>query len=380
MERLSCEPRSGWRAQVELRGLIWHTPGAPYWSEGTYYGFESDAIDLIERATNELHALCLQAVQHVIDTKRYAQLHIAEAAVPLIEASWLAKSPSLYGRLDLAFDGSAPPKLLEYNADTPTALLEAAVIQWDWLRGVFPEADQFNSLHERLVAAWKAMRPSVPSDDTRGQVVHFASMGDDREDGTTSAYLADTATQAGYGVRLLAIGEVGWNDGAGEYRDLDDQKITTLCKLYPWEWIMRDPFGAHVAASGTLFLEPPWKMVLSNKGLLPILWELFPESPWLLPAYFDGPHDLAEWARKPLLSREGANVTVHTRAGEFASEGAYGAEGFVYQQLAPIPEFDGCRPVLGSWIIGGEAGGIGIRESDGWITANVSRFVPHVFR
>ena len=380
MERLGCEPRSGWRAQVELRGLTWHTPGAQYWSEGTYYEFESDAIDLIERATNELHTLCLKAVQHVIDTKRYAQLCIAEAAVPLIEASWMAKSPSLYGRLDLAFDGLAPPKLLEYNADTPTALLEAAVIQWDWLRGLFPEADQFNSLHERLVAAWKSMRSSVPADDTRGQVVHFASMDDDREDGTTSAYLADTATQAGYGVRLLAIGDVGWNDGAGEYRDVDDQKIRTLCKLYPWEWIMRDPFGAHVAASGTLFIEPPWKMVLSNKGLLLILWEMFPDSPWLLPAYFDGPHDLSEWARKPLLSREGANVIVHTRAGEFASEGAYGTEGFVYQQLAPIPEFDGCRPVLGSWIIGGEAGGMGIRESDGWITANSSRFVPHLFR
>jgi glutathionylspermidine synthase len=36
----------------------------------------------------------------------------------------------LYGRFDLAYRGDGPPKLLEYNADTPTALFEAAVVQW----------------------------------------------------------------------------------------------------------------------------------------------------------------------------------------------------------------------------------------------------------
>ena len=380
MERLTCEARADWRAKVESRGLVWHTPGdVPYWSEGTYYAFDAKGIDLIERATNELHTLCLKAVQNVIDHKRYEELHIAAAAVPLIEASWEKEPPSIYGRFDLAWDGTGSPKLLEYNADTPTALLEAAVIQWDWLQSVFPDADQFNSLHERLIALWKEMRPYLPPAGPDGQLLHFTSI-DDREDGMTAAYLADTASQAGYAVRLLPIGEVGWNDVAGEFRDLDDRRISTLFKLYPWEWIMHEPFGAHVAASGTLFIEPAWKMVLSNKGILPILWELFPDSPWLLPAYFGGPRGMREWVQKPLLSREGANVTVHTRDGETAVGGEYGEEGFVFQQLAPIPQFDGVRPVLGSWIIGQEAGGMGIRESDGWVTGNTSRFVPHLFR
>ncbi|HVT39189.1 MAG TPA: glutathionylspermidine synthase family protein [Gemmatimonadaceae bacterium] len=212
MERLTCEPRAGWRAKVELQGLTWHTPGGvPYWAEGTYYRFDSDAIDLIERVTNELHALSLQAVQHVIDKKRYAELHIPDAAIPLIEASWEKEPPSIYGRFDLAYDGDGPPKLLEYNADTPTALLEAAVIQWDWLKGSFPDADQFNSIHERLIALWKEMRPYLPPAGPKGQIVHFTSM-DDREDAMTSAYLADTASQAAYGVRLMAIGDVGWKE------------------------------------------------------------------------------------------------------------------------------------------------------------------------
>jgi glutathionylspermidine synthase len=299
--------------------------------------------------------------------------------VALIESSWEKEPPSIYGRFDLAYDGSGSPKMLEYNADTPTALLEAAVIQWDWLKAAFPAADQFNSLHERLIGLWKYMRPYLPPPGPRGQVLHFTSM-DDREDGMTSAYLADTAQQAGYEVKLLPITEVGWNDAAGEFRDEDDARISTLFKLYPWEWIMHEPFGAHVEASSTVFIEPTWKMVLSNKGILPILWELFPQSPWLLPAYFNDPRDMPEWVKKPLLSREGANVTVHTRAGDVSAGGEYGEEGYVFQQLAPIPECDGARPVIGSWMIGQEAGGMGIRESDGWITGNASRFVPHLFR
>ena len=61
------------------------------------------------------------------------------------------------------FDGTGPAKLLEYNADTPTSMFEAAVFQWTWLeqaieRNIIPKrADQFNSIHERLIEAWKKL-------------------------------------------------------------------------------------------------------------------------------------------------------------------------------------------------------------------------------
>jgi glutathionylspermidine synthase len=35
--------------------------------------------------------------------------------------------------------------------------------------------------------------------------------------------------------------------------------------------------------------------------------------------------------------------------------------------------------VVGSWIIGDEAAGIGIREDESPITKNTSRFLPHYF-
>ncbi|MCX5766290.1 MAG: glutathionylspermidine synthase family protein [Gemmatimonadetes bacterium] len=379
MKRLSCSPRLDWQKKVEARGLSWHTPDEiPYWAEGTYYTFDADEIERIERATNDLHARCLEAVQHVIDEKRYAELRIPEAAVPLIERSWKEEPPSVFGRFDLAYDGVSPPKMLEYNADTPTSLLEAAVIQWDWLHDVFAGKDQFNSIHERLVELWRSFGPYLPTPGPEGHIVHFAAM-DDREDGMTVGYLADTASHAGFGTRLVSIADIGWNATDREFRGGNDEKIATLFKLYPWEWMLSEQFGEFVTQSDTMFIEPPWKMILSNKGILPILWELFPDSPYLVPAYFDEPRDMFEWVKKPLFSREGANVTVHTMQDHLEGHGNYGSEGFVFQQLAPIQVFDGVRPVIGSWIIGQEAAGMGIRESDGWVTGNTSRFVPHFF-
>jgi glutathionylspermidine synthase len=269
--------------------------------------------------------------------------------------------------------------MLEYNADTPTSLLEASVIQWDWLQATNAGADQFNSIHEKLVEYWTWIAPDLEKNSALGPVVHFASI-DDLEDGMTAAYMAETAAQAGLKVKLLSMEDIGWDPSAKEFCDREDVRIDTLFKLYPWEWLVHEPFGQHIAKADGFFIEPPWKMILSNKGILPILWEMFPEHGNLLPSYFDEPHGLFEYAKKPLLSREGANVTVHTMKEHVESTGEYGAEGYVFQELAPIPELDGKRPIIGSWIVGQEAAGIGVREADGWVTGNGSRFVPHLFR
>ncbi len=386
MRRLTHAPRADWQARVASVGLPHHTgaDGEPYWDERASYVLDPAEVDVLETATNELHRLCLAAVSHVIAERRWAELAIPPAAAPLVERSWRAGAagvpePTLYGRFDLAYDGRSPPRLLEYNADTPTALVEASVAQWYWLQDVDPSGDQFNSIHERLVAAWPRVlaAPRLPNVGAGGPV-HFASA-DDVEDAATVAYLRDTAEQAGVATRELLVSEIGWDAARGQFVDGDDGPIETAFKLYPWEWMVRETFGAHLVASadGTRWIEPPWKLVLSNKGILPILWELFPDHPNLLPAYFDEAL-LDAYVRKPLLSREGANVSLVMFGDEIArSGGAYGAEGYVYQAIAPLPRFDGRTPVFGSWVVHGEAAGVGIREADGPITTNTSRFVPH---
>ncbi len=375
MRRVPSTPRENWQKKVEEAGLIWHSGAQPYWDESAFYEFTAKEVDVLEAATNELETMTLAAAQHIIDNKLYARMGIPENAVPLIESSWEAEPPSLYGRFDFAFDGAKPPKLLEFNADTPTSLLEAAVVQWYWLQDAHPKRDQFNSIHERLIALWKELASYLPD-----RSIRFCSM-DDIEDGMTVTYLEDTARQAGLTASSFPIREIGW-DGS-TFVGPDDRPLGAVFKLYPWEWMVREAFACHLPVAPTLWMEPAWKMLLSNKGLLPVLWSLYPRHPYLLEASFDSPGLMMSWVKKPLLGREGANITLHRPGMDVQTDGDYGAEGFVYQEAAALPAMDGQYPVIGSWAIGHEegnvSGGMGIRESDSPITTNTSRFVPHLF-
>ncbi len=373
MRRIPVEPRPDWRAKVERLGLLFHTEGAGvYWNEAAYYEFTTGEIEALERATREVHAMCLEAVQHVIDRKRYAELKVDPSLAGAIEWAWEAEPPSVYGRMDFA----ATPeglRLLEYNADTPTTLLESAVVQWHWLQEALPGRDQFNSVWEALVAYWTWCRENRY---LLGERVHFAG-GREMEDVMTLATLQDTAKEAGLFTEMLPIDAIGW-DGR-RFVDLQERPIRTVFKLYPWEWMLKETFARPLMQTykETQWIEPIWKTLLSNKAILALLWEMFPASPWLLPAYLDGPRDLARYVKKPVYGREGANVTIVGAEDGAFLPGAYGREGFVFQGYAPLPEFDGNRAVIGSWVVDAEPCGVGVRESDGPITGDLSRFVPH---
>jgi glutathionylspermidine synthase len=206
MRRLTISPRKDWQQRVERVGLTFHTldNGAPYWDESAYWEFSSAEIDRLEAATAEVQRLALAAGDTILAEDRLAAMGIPAIAAEAIRAAWNSEPPALYGRLDLAYDGTSI-KLLEYNADTPTGLVESAVAQWYWLQDCFPEADQFNSLHEKLVAKWKDLKDYVPAP------VHFADAGSE-EDHMTTVYLRDTAEQAGIATRALAMHEIGWHD------------------------------------------------------------------------------------------------------------------------------------------------------------------------
>lgn len=344
-----------------------------YWNENACYVFDMAEVDALEATSNELQRLCLEAVDYVIERNLFARLAIADSLVPWIRGSWEQREPSLYGRFDLSVHGPDCIKLLEYNADTPTALFEASVAQWYWLQERDPASDQFNSIHEQLIARWRELGGRLPD----GEHVHFACLHDNVEDWITTEYLRDTATQAGLRTASLDMGTIGYDERDEVFVDNENRAIGTLFKLYPWEWMVTEDFGPLMLRQDWRTLEPPWKMILSNKGILAVLWELFPNHPNLLPAYFAPDALGARYARKPLLSREGANVLLYEDGRTTQSPGDYGREGFVYQALCPLPVFDGNHAVVGSWIVGDRSAGIGIREDDDPITRNTSRFVPH---
>ncbi|MEA2886977.1 MAG: hypothetical protein QOD11_1337 [Bradyrhizobium sp.] len=382
MRRIDCPERDDWRLTAEAAGFDFHTiDGERYWDERAYYAFTLDEIERgIEAPTGEIDAMCIELVGSAVDDERMlTRLKIPEAFWPLISESWHRDDPSLYGRVDLSFDGRGPAKLLEYNADTPTSIFEAAVFQWTWLeqatlRNIIPKrADQFNSIHERLIEAWKKVGA--------GRHLHLTGMTENPEDAGTLAYLEDTARQAGLGTTLTDIEDVGLRDD-GSFVDLEDRAIDFAFKLYPWEWMFHDAFGAKLKDAPTRWVEPPWKAILSNKGILPLLWEMFPNHPNLLPAWFEDDPNAAQlgtsYVRKPLYSREGANVTmVSAGATLVEQQGPYGAEGFIRQAFAPLPNFAGSYPVVGSWLVDHTPCGLSIREDENPITGNTSRFLPH---
>jgi len=371
MKRISITPRAGWQDTIQEQGFIYYKD---YYNESAAYEFTATEIDRLESATGQIFEMCLAVIDHVIQHQLWDAFFIPKEYAELITHSWKEDAISLYGRLDLAYDGT-DIKLLEFNADTPTSLLEASVIQWYWLQDHNKQLDQFNSIHEKLLTHLKVCQEYF----LPGKLYFTCSHGSE-EDFITTKYLEDVAQQAGIDTAFLYLNEIGVDD-----RELfctaEGEIMRNIFKLYPWEWMFREEFGRYLPINqyGMNWIEPPYKAILSNKMLLKYLYELFPTSPFILPCAFGQPLS-GSYVRKPVFSREGANTqVVHKNVMLEETSGEYGAEGYLYQEYFPIPKHDGQTPVIGSWLIGGEPAGMGIRESSGLITGNTSLFCPHYF-
>jgi glutathionylspermidine synthase len=383
MRRVALEPRAGWREQAEAIGFVYHdTAGEPYWDESAAYAFTLREIEEdLEPVAEQLHAMCLDLVAEAIGSEELmTRLAIPAEHQDFVASSWRTGQPSLYGRFDLAYDGQGPAKLYEYNADTPTSVFECATFQWIWLEemiadGKLPaEADQFNSLFEKLRDRFAALFPS-------GGFVHFAADASAVEDRQTVRFFEDLASQAGIEPKFVEMRDIGINAG-GRFVDLEGFELQAAFKLYPWEYMLREPYAPKLPGAAVRWIEPAWKAILSNKGMLPLLWARHPGHPNLLPAFFDDDPAAAtlgsSYARKPLFSREGANVEI-VRDGQAAAvlDLGYGEEGHVRQALHTPPSFNGGHAVIGAWIVGDEAAGIGVREDQSTVTRNTARFIPH---
>ena len=273
-------------------------------------------------------------------------LAAADGKAQFVEDSWQRAEPHLYGRMDFAYDGKGPAKLLELNYDTPTSLYETGFFQWVWLedqlmRGAIPQgADQFNSLQDKLQQAFSELNLPRP--------FYFASVAESIEDKGTVDYLMDIALQAGLDCRYIPLEQLGQIDG--QLVDLDGFAVQGLFKLYPWEFMLQEDFASTILTSQTQFIEPLWKSLLSNKGILPLLWQKYQGHPNLLPAFFDDGSPLQPgWVRKPLFSREGANIELIDPQGQrLVVDGPYTDAPYIRQAFTPLPKFDQSFTLIGS--------------------------------
>lgn len=378
MKRHSIEPRPDWKSKVEAQGLVWHSEGSePYWDEGGYYSFTRAEIEHFEAVTQTLYELFLAAGDKIsTQPDMLEHFGIPSYCHQAIRNSWREEPAALnYGRFDIGYDGRGDPKLFEFNCDTPTSMLEAAIIQWDWKEDRFPELDQFNSLHDKLLERWKEIRPRIPN-----RTMWFTHVADpSHEDTITTTYMRDLASQAGLETHAVVIDDIGL-DVLGRIVDHEDRLITAIFKLYPWEWIVSEAFGPEIVRHlpETLWIEPIWKMIWSNKAVLQVLSTMFPHHPNLLTASLMRDTIGSNYVAKPLLAREGSNITIVERGEVIAqTQGDYGSCPMIYQERYPLRDFGYGYPVLGCWLVDGAAAGMGIRE-DGLITGNRARFIPHV--
>ncbi|MGR2770301.1 glutathionylspermidine synthase family protein [Photobacterium ganghwense] len=385
MLRINSKERPYWREQAKEFGFGFHTMyGEPYWDESAYYQFTLEQIERdLEDPTEEIHQMCLEVVDSVVADDYWLQkFQIPETMWQPVLDSWKSREPSLYSRLDFAYDGNGPAKLYENNADTPTSLYETGFWQWLWLEdmvnsgAIRRDADQFNLLQELMMARFVELARQQP-----GQTLHFACCKETEEDRGTVQYMEDCAKEAGLSTAFVFMEDIGLNSKQ-EFTDLQDRPIRWMFKLYPWEFMFREEYAANLTKAKVNWLEPMWKSLISNKALLPLLWQKFKGHPNLLPAYFPDDRHLSElddYVIKPIFSREGANISIVEQGRQtLRVEGPYGDEGMIYQAYHPLPKFNGSYTLIGSWLINDKAGGISIREDQSRVTQDLSRYLPHV--
>lgn len=385
MLRIESKERPHWRDLARDYGFGFHSMyDQPYWDETAYYQFTLEQIERdLEDPTEEIHQMCLDIVDTVVRDEFWLQrFQLPEPMWQNVLDSWRRREPSLYSRLDFAYDGTGHAKLYENNADTPTSLYETGFWQWLWLEDLVDngslrrDADQFNLLQELLMARFQELSARQP-----GQTLHFSCCKDTVEDRGTVQYLEDCAKEAGLSTTFVYVEDIGLN-GRGEFTDLKDRPIRWMFKLYPWEFMFREEYGKYLNQAKVNWLEPMWKSVLSNKALLPLLWQKFEGHPNLLPAFFADDRKLGslkDYVIKPVFAREGANISiVQNNRQTLRTEGPYGDEGVIYQAYHPLPKFGDYYTLIGSWLVDDKAGGISIREDTSRVTQDLSRYIPHV--
>lgn len=371
MKRIAVAERADWKARVEKQGLLWHTDddGNETWNEHAAYLLSLAEVEKLFRAASELAKLYHRAAEHVVKKKLWPLIGLQDRETQLLRSSWERSEWSLHGRFDFLFDTQGCPRLLEYNAETALSLVETAVIQRRWRAEVMPQHKQCNQLEEALVQAWR---------DSGFKHVHCAWRPRHVEVEGTVRYMAQLMRSVGIQATLMAMHRMGWNSREDKFVDQDGNPITHCFKLYPWEWMLREPFAHRVEASGCLFIEPPWRLLLGSKGILCVLSELFGDHPSVVTCQTSPEHLGSHFVSKPLFGHEGHNVAIH-RSGEVSEtlSGEYGDEPKVYQAFVESPRYDSFLPQFGVWMVCEEPVAICVRETQGSIISAKSAFVPH---
>jgi glutathionylspermidine synthase len=376
---------------LEKIGFAWHTDS----DETKYVANELVIVSNAQaqayyEVVNELYDMYATAAQHVIDNNLFFELGIPFNLIDPIKKSWENDVHwHLYGRFDLAggIDGQ-PIKLIEFNADTPTALFETAILQWALLKhNNMDEALQFNNVYEAISDNFRRLITLFDDTDTfdqhyDGWKILFSSVSGNIEEEQTVRLLQQMAIDAGFETGFEPLGGVKFDD-EGIY-DSHEEPYEYWFKLFPWEDIaIEEPelatqLGTIMENQKAIILNPAYTLLFQSKGMMKILCDLFPDSPYLLKTSFEPLTGLKQ-VEKRMFGREGANVRIMDTNGAILEEsgGDYGNFKPIYQEYVEFPKDVRGNSYQAGVFFAYEACGLGFRRG-GRILNNMSKFVGHV--
>lgn len=337
---------------------------SPDWHEGIYYSFSKEEISELEKATLEVNKLALKALKHVFDKKLFQEFNIPNHLIPIIKQSWITNEKPIISQFDFLFDGTNIPKLCDINTDYYNNLYESAELQKSWKQDKFEKNLQFNSLKEHLTTRFNSIKKIVKSD-----ILYFTGAYNINNYATLT-YIKQIADEVGIKTQEIPINELTFENKKLIH---NKKELKFIYKTLPWEWA--DPLL--LKADNIIWFEPAWTNLLSNKALLAIMYELFPNNEYLLPTYLV-PNKLNSFVKKPLYGRDGSNISIHNNSKITWTGGSYTNSGFIYQKYHQIKQFDSFCPIIRSFIINDEFSAIGIKESQYPINNNLSNFTPHI--
>lgn len=376
---------------LESIGFGWHTDldGSRYISN-ELVSITQDEAEAFYEATNELYDMYVAAAEYVINNDLFHELGIPFNLVDTIKSSWENDVHwHLYGRFDLAggIDGK-PIKLIEFNADTPTSLFETAIIQWAMLKfNNLDEAAQFNDVYEALVENFKRLI-TLEEDTSRfdeyyeGWKILFSSIAGSVEDENTTRLLESAARDAGFECDFAFVDEVSFDDENGIF--WNGQNWEYWFKLIPWEMIAIDESDLALIIKNiiknqkAIILNPAYTLLFQSKGIMKILWDLYPNHPLLLESSFE-PLNGKKQVKKPFLAREGANVSIINSDGsiEIQNDGEYANGKFLYQEFADFAKDENGNSYQAGMFFAFEGCALGFRKGKD-IIDNYSKFVGHI--
>jgi glutathionylspermidine synthase len=375
---------------LEELGFVWHTDDdkTAYISDELVVISEEEAEAYYE-AGNELYEMFIEAGDYIVENNLFHEVGIPFNLVEIVKESWENDVHwHLYSRFDLAggIDGK-PIKLLEFNADTPTAIFETAIVQWAILKqNDLEESHQFNSLYESLIENFQrlvTLDESVEEFDElyEGWKFLFTSIKNNAEEEQTVRLLQHIANEAGYDTEFAYIDDIEFSEDGIVY---EDESYDLWFKLIPWEDIALEESDLALILKDiiqnqkAIIFNPAYTLMFQSKAILKILWDLYPNHPLLLETSFE-PLVGKKQVQKPIFGREGGSVSILDSDGTSLAkaEGDYDSHTMIYQEYTQLPTDTNGTSYQAGLFYAYEACALGFRKG-GLILDNMSKFVGHI--